>query len=243
MKWMLTLGVVLISALSHAGEQPRSIDVYGSSALAVNPDGIDWRLEVATYGDTMNEAKSLNDRALADLRTLLNKTERVETVEVNNPRLSRTYNAEEKKLKAFNAESYVTFKSFAVAKQQDLATGIAQIPGVSINSCQWMTTNETRIVKEARTLALAAAKDKAVQMADALGMAVGVPFLIEERSSRWEPTGLNIQIDQTGVTRNDSGGKVRVGANVRVVFELKEKTGPNQASQTIGAPSAPQPER
>jgi len=228
MKWILTLGVVLIAASSYAGEQPRSIDVYGSSALAVNPDGIDWRLEVTTYGDTMTEAKSLNDHALAELKALLNKSERVESVEVNNPRLSRTYNAEEKKLKPFQSETCVTFKSLAVAKQQDLATGIAEIPGVSIDSCRWMTTNETRVVKEARTLALGAAKEKALQMAEALDMTVGAPILIEERSSRWEETGLNIQIDQTGVTRSDSGGKVRVGANVRVVFELKEKKGPNQ---------------
>ena len=242
MKWIVTLGFVLATASSYAGELPRSIDVYGSSALATNPDGIDWRLGVTTYGSTMTEAKSLNDHALAVIKALLNKSERVESVEVNNPRLSRTYNAEEKKLKPFNAETYITFKSFAVAKQQDLATGIADIPGVSIDSCCWITTNETRLVKEARTLALGAAKEKASQMAEALEMTVGAPILIEERSSREEETGMNIQIDQTGVTRNDSGGKVRVGANVRVVFELKEKKSLNQAAQ-VTAPDVADPGR
>ena len=228
MKWMLTVAVALLAVSANAGDQSRNIDVYGSSDVAVNPDGIAWRLEVTTYADSMAEAKSLNDQALSQVKALLMKSEKVENVEVDNPRLNRTYNAEEKKLKLFNAETYVTFKSFAVAKQQDLATGFAQITGVNIHSCQWMTTNQTQIVKQARTLALHAAREKASQMADALDMAVGLPLLIEERSSRWEETGMNIHVDQTGITQDDSGGKVRVGANVRVVFELKEKKSPNQ---------------
>lgn len=231
MKWIVILTSMLLAGTSFAGNPTRSIDVYGAAEVAVDPDGINWRLEITTYADSMNEAKSLNDQALSQLKAFLKKGEKVENVEVNNPRLSRTYNALEKKLKPFNAETYLTFQSFAVAQQQHLAVGIAQIPGVEIQSCHWITTNRTEIVKEARTLALHAARTKASEMALALGMEVSLPILIEERSSRWEETGLNIVADQTGVTQDDAGGKVRVGANVRVMFELNEKRNPNQAPE------------
>ncbi|MBN1671442.1 MAG: SIMPL domain-containing protein [Kiritimatiellae bacterium] len=212
---------LLAAAAAGAGkvDQP-SIDVFGTAEVVFDADAMRWSLEIETHGDTMAEAKRLNDQALERVRAALADLQGVTDFKIDNPTLGKTgsYDMKRRELKPFEVERDLWFTTRIGEKERELDDVLAQLDAVAVR-CSWTATNRDELLDRARRLALLAAKEKAVSMAGVLGMKVGDPLLIEEEPSRWAATTRNIR--ESSVTETNVGAEVVITAKCRVIFRLE----------------------
>jgi uncharacterized protein YggE len=145
-------------------------------------------------------------------------------------KIIKNYDYYGSKVKKFTVTNDIWFTSNEISKYDDFTSELIVINNLYINSTQleYSGARETRI--KARTDALLAAKKKAEEMADVLGLAVGKPILIQEdqyynygnytlsNSLTYDP---GYSTYGTGTTFSE--GTINVEAKVRVTFELINK--------------------
>jgi uncharacterized protein YggE len=219
----------------------RSISVEGEAEVKVVPDRILLTLGIETSDKDLEKAKQLHD---ARTRAVIDAVRR-EGVELKDiqtdfleiePRWDLTPRPE-------NFIGYFVRKTVVVTQRDvpkfeevlsvALASGVNYVLGV-----QFQTSELRKHRDEARALAIKAAREKAVALADQLNQRVGNPIEISEVSNRWYSWygrswwGSRQGSQYQNVVQNVGGdafpedgvlspGRISVTASVRVIFELQ----------------------
>lgn len=227
------------TVISSAPPAPRSVSVTGTAELRVAPDELVVSVGVDTYAVEAQAAKKANDEAMAELLRVT-KDNGVEPTNVRTenftllPRYDGRY--ESRHVIGYEAKKTLVVTLSSAEKAESL---LAELFKGGANRIDGVTMTSTKIIeqrKEARKMAVAAAREKAEAMAAALGQKVGRPLKIDEDpgpSSVWSPWGnrpgnvLLNAFDQNTDSRPVVGesmatGKIRVTANVAVTFELAD---------------------
>ncbi len=219
----------------------RSISVEGEAEVKVAPDRILLTLGIETSDRDLEKAKILHD---ASTRAVIDAVRRegVEAKDIQTdyldiePRWDLTPRPE-------NFIGYFVRKTVVVTVRDvpkfeqvlsvALASGVNYVLGV-----QFQTSELRKHRDEARALAIKAAREKAVALADQLNQKVGNPIEISELSNRWYSWygrswwGSRQGSQYQNVVQNVGGdalpedgvlspGRISVTASVRVVFELQ----------------------
>lgn len=220
---------VFFASTAISQERPPAIEVTGTASISVTPDIMKWTVDIQNDNDNIQEAKTKNDNTLTKVLNVI-KSYGIEDKDIKTSGIrmtKRTYiYGQEKK---YNVSNTVWFNLDNLAKYDLLTNDLIRIEDVFITNTflEYSKAIETRI--QARTNALKVAKEKALQMAEALGMTVGKPLLIQEEPiyDYWgmqNYTQNNVQnysLSGSTSSQHFSEGIMKIETKVKVVFELK----------------------
>lgn len=222
--------LVFLYSIAIGQEKPPGIEVIGTASISVTPDIMKWTVDIQNDNDNVQEAKNRNDATIIKVLDIL-KNYGIEEKDIKTSGIRMTKKqyryGDEKK---YNVTNTVWFTLENIAKYDLLTNDLIKIEDVLITntSLEYSKAIETR--NQARTNALNAAKEKAVKMAEALGMTIGKPLLIQEEptfdwglgwSNYLQNNVQNYAVDMPSSSQHFSEGMLKIEAKVKVVFELK----------------------
>lgn len=220
---------VLFISVAIGQEKPPGIEVTGTASISVTPDIMKWTVEIQNNNDNVQEAKTKNDNTITKVLNIL-KSYSIEDKDIKTSGIRMTKKeyryGDEKKYSVTNT---VWFTLENITKYDLITNDLIKIEDVFITSTtlEYSKAIETR--EQARANALKVAKEKAVKMAEALGMTIGKPIMIQEEPiyDYWgwpNYTQNNVQsyaVDMPSSSQHFSEGIMKIESKVKVVFELK----------------------
>lgn len=220
---------VFFASTAISQDRPPAIEVTGTASISVTPDIMKWTVDIQNDNDNIQEAKTRNDNTLTKVLNVI-KSYGIEDKDIKTSGIRMTKRAyiygQEKK---YNVSNTVWFTLDNLAKYDLLTNDLIKIEDVFVTgtNLEYSKAIETRI--QARTNALKVAKEKAQQMAEALGMTVGKPIMIQEEPiyDYWgmqNYTQNNVQnysLSGSTSSQHFSEGIMKIETKVKVVFELK----------------------
>ncbi len=211
---------------------PRSISVTGTAEIATAPDDFTVSVGVERFAAEPQAAKDDNDRAMKSLvaaaRAFAPDPRDIRTEGFTlQPHYEGAYDSH--RLSGYDAKKTLIVVLHDGEKVEAFLTelfkgGANRLDGVTYGSSKLI---EQR--KEARTLAVIAAREKATAMATTLGQKLGRPLKVDEdpEAGRYQPLQGNMlnnsytPTDTRGtVGQTMAAGKIRIAASVAITFEL-----------------------
>ena len=204
-----------------------NISVQGNSIIEVEPDIVVWSLSLRSEGKETDALASVHAKKLQDLLGYLKKQGiALDKIQTQRMQLSENWNYEHGKRfkQGYFASSLVSFES-EIQAYTVLWKGLAVLDSVSVNGSRFSIENKMPFEKEARILALKAAKEKAIVMAEALDMKVAKPLIIEDNSYTTDVRQPQMEMMRSAKMSDSSPivapGTLDVRMQVRVVFEIE----------------------
>jgi hypothetical protein len=215
---------------SPAPPPPRTVSVTGTAELKTAPDEFVVSVGVDSSAEQPQAAKDANDRTMTALLAVP-KSLQIDPKHVRTegftlrPRYEGSY--ENRRLAGYEAGKTLVI---VVHDSEKVEALLAELFNRGANRLDGVTYGSTRVLeqrKEARTMAVAAAQEKAQAMAASLGQKLGRPLKIDEDPEAAQLRSMN-QLTNAAFnndTRPALGeamatGKIRIAASVAVTFEL-----------------------
>jgi hypothetical protein len=239
---LAALSLVTPVAGAPDGPVPRTITVTGDAEVKVPPDQVVLTLGVETWDKVLATAKQRNDEILT--RTL----KVVEDHGVAPQHTQTDYVSIEPRYRSGTYEpgdfiGYFVRKTLVVTLKditafEDLLSDALEAGVTHVNGIEFRTSELRKHRDAARSLAIQAAREKAIALAGELDQKVGRPTDIREEYSSWRSpynswwggawgalgAAQNV-IQESGVPQNMEStlapGQISVNARVTVTFELK----------------------
>ena len=241
---LLFLIVVIYVHPQQFNEHP-IITVNGEAVVKVQPDQIIITFGIETWDKDIMIAKQKNNDAMQKAMKVI-KESGVPDKEIQTDYLSiepRYDDSYEKK----DFIGYFVRNTFVVTlsnpeKVEELVSNVLQSGVNYIHGIDFQTSEFKKFREQARELALIAAKEKAENMASALGQSIGDPLQISEGYgggdwwyyNSWSSWGYgrsntmsqnvvqNIPSGSNNISESIALGKISIKASVSVTFELKK---------------------
>jgi uncharacterized protein YggE len=222
--------------------EPRLVTVTGEAVVKVVPDEVVLTLGVESSDKQLRRAKSLNDervkQVLAAAEQLGIPAKDIQTDHISiEPRYRDSY--EQRDFIGYFVRQTIGITLKDVTQFEDLLTAVLDAGANYVHGIQFRTSDLRKHKDEARALAIKAAREKAVTLAQELDQNVGKPYAISEDqegwgsgySSWWGSAGglgmtQNVVQNAGNVGMEMDGalapGQISVTARVTVSFELEE---------------------
>lgn len=222
--------------------EPRTVTVFGEAEIKVVPNQIVISLGVESRDKSLDTAKKDNDgrvkRLLAVARALGLNDKKIATDQISiEPRYTSNHNQTE--LEAYVVTKSLMFTLDDLTKFEKLLSESLAAGANYVHNVQFRSTELRKHRDAARTLAIKAAKEKAILLAKELNQTIGAPRTITEGQggwwsyygnswgSRYSPMSQNVSVNagqqaSTGDAVN-APGTISVTATVTVTFDLDEK--------------------
>jgi hypothetical protein len=217
--------------------EPRSVTVTGDADVKVVPDVVEVTVGVESLDTTVAAVKKKNDEAVAHVLGAAKaagvdpKDAQTEYIYLE-PRY-RSY--QDRDISGYVARRTVKLTVHDVRAFEPVLSAVLEAGGNVVQGVQFRTTDLRKYRDQARDLAVKAAREKAEDLAKALGQQIDRPHLIAEEQSTWSSpfgwwgggggTSQNV-VQSAGPSASESRdtvapGQIAVNARVRVTFELK----------------------
>jgi uncharacterized protein YggE len=241
----ITLGAAPAAAQTAPPQEraePRLVTVTGEAVVNVVPDEVVLTLGVESSDKQLRRAKSLNDervkQVLAAAERLGIPAKDIQTDHISiEPRYRDNY--EQRDFVGYFVRQTIEINLKDVSQFENLLTDVLDAGANYVHGIQFRTTELRKHKDEARALAIEAAREKAVALAQELDQHVGKPYSIREDQEGWW-SGYNTgwgSAGGLGMTQNvvqNAGnegagmegalapGQLGVTARVTVSFELEQ---------------------
>lgn len=219
---------------------PRSITVSGNADVRVAPDTVQLLLAVESWEKTIAKAKEVNDERLKKTLTTAAKLG-VENkdIQTDNMQMEPLFeNSSYGRTRIDQPDGYSVRRSVAITLRdvKRFETVMTALLEAGVNKVQGIDfrTSELRKHRDnARFMAIKAAKEKAVALAEVLGMKVGKPQSISEGDGGgyyWSyrggqgPMAQNVMQSAGPAVEGTEGfapGQITVSSSVSVTFDLE----------------------
>ena len=213
---------------------PRTVSVTGSGEIKTAPDEFVVTVGVDTFEAEAAAAKQANDRTMHALIAATQaagvESRDVLTESFNlGPRYEGPY--DKRKLVGYEVKKNLVVIVRNGDKMEGLLAELFKLGANRLDGISFGSSKISEQRKEARALAMTAARDKAAAMAASLGQKLGRPLKIEEdaaESGAYRPFGsayanaYDNNNTRAAVGEALATGKVRIQANVAVTFELTD---------------------
>ncbi|HLY27220.1 MAG TPA: SIMPL domain-containing protein [Aggregatilineales bacterium] len=247
---LFSSGSVLASGNAQIGDsiQNSTIEVTGDAQINVVPDKVVIALGVETSDKVLANAKSDNDARIARILAL------TKSMDISPENVQTDYISVEPRYDNYSSLNFVGYfvRKTVIITVKDITKFDAVLSGAIdsganfVQGVQFLTSDLRKYRDQARTLAIQAAKDKAVALAGELGQKVGKPISITEQQNSWWASygnwwGQQYQsqfnqqsqnVVQNAVSSGPTGsldngdtvapGQIAVTARVSVTFQLAE---------------------
>ena len=248
---IIALAVLLVFAgVACAQSGSRLITVTGEAQVNVVPDKIEVSVGVQACGDTPAEAKSKQDAivnkvlAVADKLKIDRRNVQTDNLEIDLVK-PEVYDwrvcVEDKDPRRYGARQMIRFTLSDVKKLEPLLARSLEAGAIRVIGVDFQTTELRKYRDQARSMAIKAAKEKAVAMAEGLDQKVGRPYSITEQPTYgrdwyyygswwWGQSGGSSTANAVqnvsaasgaGSVEGVSLGQIAVTAKVNVSFELE----------------------
>ncbi len=232
--WLML--VALAAGAEEKAADVRSISTSGDAVVYVAPDEVVVNFGVETADPGLEKAKMLNDAAAAKLVSAI-KTLGIETKDIQTDNMDIEIRYKDNNLVV---AGYVVRRGYAVTlrdpkKFEQLTTTAIQAGANRLLGFEYRSTALRKHRDTARRMAIKAAHDKAVDLADALNCQIGAPRSIQEGGgyagywgSRWGWAGNAMaqntaQVAPGGESEGGEAtplGQIAIRAQVSVTFDL-----------------------
>jgi uncharacterized protein YggE len=179
---ILSLFLVSLPA-GQADQELPHVSTYGTAVMTVQPDMLHWRLSVSRKGaDVSKVAEAHAEDVAAVLKFLLKQEIAASDTQTSYMRLGENseYRNDSWVKEGFRASTDVAFVLKHPERYPNLWVGLSKIPGVSIDATIWDSSRRIELQNRARLDAVAAAREKASDMAAVLAVRIHEPLAIEE---------------------------------------------------------------
>lgn len=229
-RYFLMLGVILFLVLcasltTFASDLPTvsTISVNGQAEVSVVPDMVILKLGVEQEDVDLNAVKARTDVAVNRVLALATKfkisKEEVKTDYIN----IRPQKSNEKTY--YYVQRTITFVLRNLSDFDKFLNAAMEAGANCVYSIQFMSSENEKYQKEALILAIKNAMETANLMANELEMAVGKPITVSGGNNG--PIQYDYAQYKTMATNSNSNtlsvGKINIGANVTITFELVGK--------------------
>lgn len=234
---LILLYAAALSTSAFADEAPlrRSISVTGSATVNVVPDQVLLSVSVNTFAAKLEEAKQENDARVRRVLDAVGKFQ-IESKDVQTSHIGiqqrfeysnnqRQYD----KLLGYEVDKSVSILLRDIAKFEALFGAVLQAGVTRVSGIDFRTSEPRKYKDEAQVAAIKAAKEKAADLAGALGQKIGRPLAIDE-TSNVAPRRLPY-VSATSTYQDADGGsaggqtiapgEIVLRASVAVTFELE----------------------
>lgn len=186
--------ILLFTLCAWTGDQlvsrePRLITVTGDAEVRVVPDEVILTLGVETWDKDLVTAKHQNDAIVNNALGLAADydidPQHVKTDFVNIEPRYRHGTYDEQDFIGFFVRKTIVFTLRDISKFEDLLTSALGVGVNYVQGIQFRTTQLRTYRDQARALAIKAAREKAIALAEELGQEVGEPHMIREDKSGW----------------------------------------------------------
>jgi uncharacterized protein len=186
------VGVASAAAPTHAQAPPARVVVSGEGKVNVIPDLAQVRSGVTTNAKNVKEAVESNSRIMAAIITALTESgiaqKDVQTAQFSiQPVYSSQDQHSESKLTAYRVSNQVIAKIRHIDKLGDVLERLAAAGATDVWNIDFMVSDPSKALDEAREAAIADARRKAEVFARAAGATLGRVVTIEEEGATAEP--------------------------------------------------------
>ncbi len=235
MSILLTLALIGAAPMQPS---PRSISVSGNADVRVAPDTVQILLAVESWEKTIAKAKEVNDdRLKKTLATAAKLGIEAKDTQTDNMHLEPMFENSSYNHKTSQPDGYSVRRSVAVTLRDVkrfetvitalLEAGVNKVDGIDFRSSELRKHRD-----QARSMALKAAREKAIAMAGELGMKVGKVASISEGGGGgyyWSHRGGGAMSQNVMQSAGPGGegtegfapGQITISANVSVIFDLE----------------------
>ena len=233
----MALVTCLLTSVAGATEEEklRIVTTTGEAIIYVQPDEASIAFGIETFDAQLDVAKANNDEAAARFVKAI-KSLGVEERFIQTARMEVTIRYKDSSHPVAGVEGYYAHRTYAISVKDlklleklvdtGLRNGANQLTGLEYRSAELRKHRD-----EARKMAIRAAREKAVALANELGCGVGAPRTISEANIGYWQYGANSQTRnyQTSVLANPGGaeggeamplGQIGINATVSLTFDL-----------------------
>ncbi len=229
-KILIPLALIFAIHLTATELEVPHVAVTGTATIEVTPDKMIWNLRVEIIEDDVSEVARLHDQQMTELLEYLKGKgivgSKLQTSEIrlseNKVRRGGDYVKE-----GYRSSTSVAFETSDISSYRELWIGIADIPNVSINEVLFDVSDRIHYQNESRIRAVKVAKEKAENLAEALGAAVHEPLAIEENAisnNRFPRITTNnlrqVSSDDSNAGASLSLGTISITSQVGVKFRI-----------------------
>ncbi len=228
-----TLFVVSVCRMPAADIPVPHVTVFGTAIVRAKPDQLRWRITLSNEGADLPLLAEKHAQLTTEVLGVLQQKQIAPAdMQTSEMRFSekREYRNNSWFKDGYIATTEVTFLMRNTSGYKEMWLGLARIGGASVDSVSWDVANRIELQKRARTDALATAKTKAAEMAEALGSKVVEAIAIEEELMESVWSGQMVQ-SNTMAHANDGGaadtegiapGEVPIRSRVHVSFRIAQ---------------------
>jgi len=189
------VGVASSAAPAHAQAPPARVVVSGEGKVNVVPDLAQVRSGVTTNAKNVKEAVESNSRIMAAIITALTEggiaQKDIQTAQFSiQPVYSSQDQHAESKLTAYRVSNQVIAKIRHIDKLGDVLERLAAAGATDVWNIDFMVSDPSKALDEARETAIADARRKAEVFARAAGVTLGRVVTIEEEGAAAEPLSM-----------------------------------------------------
>jgi uncharacterized protein YggE len=219
---LLTLGSIPMA--SAQDRMPNLITVTGEGEVAIVPDLAILGAGVTTTGKTARETSEANAKLMGAVMGVL-KGAGIADQDMQTSRLSlqpvRDNRNNEFRVTGFQANNQVSVKIRDLTKISDLVDRVVAAGANDISGVQFVVSSQSKLLDQARRLAIADAKRKADTYAKAANVILGAPIsIIEEGAELPGPLVMMRTAKAEAVTPISPGEQVK-RISVSVSYELQ----------------------
>lgn len=227
---IIVLSALLFIRLPADNPQPQ-ISVNGTAAIQVEPDRMNWQLEVRAEDKQPAEAAKKHDQTVETLLKYLKKAGiKKESIRLGEMEFGENMvtNGQKQERQGYYARSSLSLVNTEPSDYRELYSGLAAISLVSLEYVSYDTSRRIELRNEIRQKALQAAHAKAEAMAKTLGVAIGGPISIEEQAENWNTYDRSANVIESVPVSDDENGSIIPGRlcireHVKVTFALVPK--------------------
>jgi hypothetical protein len=179
---------MLLTAPASAQNLPPAISVTGEASVSVPPDLAEVEAGVTSDAKTAREASETNNTAMGNLLLAL-KAAGIDARDIQTSRLSLQPQTEASRssgapaISGYRARNRVTVRLHDVIKVASTIDMLVAAGATDIDGINFMVSQASKLLDDARTQAVADARRKAEIYAKAAGITLGAPLSISEGGS------------------------------------------------------------
>jgi hypothetical protein len=216
---------------STAPPAPRSISVTGTAEIKTAPDELTVTVGADAFAAEPEAARDASNKLMRGLMEVA-RADKIDPKDLRTEGMSLQVRYDDyprHQIIGYDARNTLVLVLHDSAEVERVLTELSKAGANRIDGVAYTSTRVIELRKEARVMAVAAAREKAQAMAAALGQKIGRPLRIDEEHQdgsgyRTANLGLSNMVT-TNDTRASVGetmatGKLRVQTSVAVTFEL-----------------------
>jgi uncharacterized protein YggE len=232
---LILLLVLTVGALAQSTANLPLITVSGEAAVKVAPDEVVFHLEVENVDKDLIAAKKLNDERVKSVLALA-RGYQIDPQDIRTDYISVHPKYEDDKYGKRTLVGYEVSKTVAVvlkdfSRFDGLLSDVIKLGVTRVSDVSFHTSQLRKHRDQARALAIKAAREKALAIAQEIGQTIGKAYSIQEEgglSSRFNQNNRFSQNVATEIGGSYSDlestiapGQISITARVVVSFELK----------------------